>query len=115
MDDPDLGAASLDDDAIGVGGDVGGSGLGAGLEDLPDNDEGEVAPRHQPVPDHQGASSSVVPADRGGMQKPRAAPFMFANRPKKSKSSAAATKPDVAAAKATRFCKVVKEPHIVSV
>ena len=114
MDDPDLGAAALDDDAVGGGGEAGGSGLGAGLEDWPDNDEGEVAPRHQPASDQQGASSSVAPAARHGVQKRRAAPILFGSRSKKPKGSVVVTKRNEAAAKATCFRKVVKDPQMVS-
>ena len=114
VDDPDLGAAALDNDATRGGGDAGGSGLGAGLEDWLDNDEGEVAPRRQPASDQQGVSASAALAARGGAQKRWAAPPMFGSRPKKPKSSAAATKRKEAAAKATRFRKVVKEPQMVS-
>ena len=45
VDDPDLGAAAMEDDAAGEGGDTGGSGLGAGFEDWPDDDEAEVIAR----------------------------------------------------------------------
>ena len=48
MDDPDLGAAALEDDTEGGGGEAGGSRLGASLEDWPDDDAGEVAPRPAP-------------------------------------------------------------------
>ena len=114
LDDPDLGAAALDNDAVGGGGEAGGSGFGASFEDWPDDDEAEVVPRRQPVSDHQGAGSSVAPAARGGAQKRRAAPILFDSRPKKPKGTAAATKRDEAAAKAARFRKVVKQPQSVS-
>ena len=48
MDNPDLGAATLEDNAEGGGGTVGGSGLGTGLEDWPYDDAGEVVPCRQP-------------------------------------------------------------------
>ena len=50
-DDPDLGAAALDDDIEGGGGEAGGSGLGASFDDWPDDDEAEVVPRRQPASD----------------------------------------------------------------
>ena len=45
LDDPDLRAAALDDAAVGGGGEAGGSGLTAGFEDWPDDDEAEAIPR----------------------------------------------------------------------
>ena len=114
LDDPDLGAAALDDNTAGEGGEAGGSGLGASFDDWPDDDEAEVVPRCQPAFDHHGAGSFAAPAVRGGAQKCRAAPSLFGSRPKKPKSAAAATKRDEAAAKAARFRKVVKQPQMVS-
>ena len=113
-DDPDLGAAAMEDAIVGESDGAGGAGLKAGFEDWSDDAEVEVAPRRQPAPDHQGAGSSVVPAARGGAQKHRAASTFFGSRPKKSKASTAATKRDEAAAKAARFRKAVKQPHAIS-
>ena len=113
MDDPDLGVAALDDNTVGVGGEAGGSGLGASFDDCPDDDEAEGVPRGQPASDH-GAGSSAAPAVRGGAQKRRAAPSLFGSRLKKPKSAAVATKRDEAAAKAAHFRKVVKQPQMVS-
>ena len=45
LDDPDLGAAALDDDAVGGGGNAGASGLTAGFEEWPDDDKAEPIPR----------------------------------------------------------------------
>ena len=45
LDDPDLGAAALDDNTMVGGGEAGGSGLGASFDDWPDDDEAEVVPR----------------------------------------------------------------------
>ena len=94
VDDLDLGAAALDDGDMGGGGNAGGSRLEASLEHWSDDDEGEVAPCHQTASDQQGTSLSAVPAVRGGAQKRWAASSMFGSRPKKPKSSAAATKRD---------------------
>ena len=55
-----------------------------------------------------------MPVDRAGAQKRRAAPILFGSRTKKPKGLIAVTKQDEAAAKATRFRKVVKEPQMVS-
>ena len=114
IDDPDLGAAAMEDAIVGEGDEAGGVGLTAGFEDRPDDAEVEVAPHRQPAPDHQGAGSSAVPAARGGAQKRRAASTFFGSRPKKSKASTAATKRDEAAVKAACFCKVVKQPQAIS-
>nr|XP_040246093.1 myristoylated alanine-rich C-kinase substrate-like [Aegilops tauschii subsp. strangulata] len=56
MDDPDLGAAALEDDAEGGGGEAGGSGLGASLEDWPDDDAGKSAPLNL----EKSAAASIV-------------------------------------------------------
>ena len=45
VDDPNLGAATMEDDVAGEGGEAGGSGLGTGFEDWPDDDKAEVIPR----------------------------------------------------------------------
>ena len=112
-DDPDLGAAALEDDVVGGGGELGGSGLSATFEDWPDDDEAEPIPRCQPASDHQGAGSSAGPAARGGARKHWAVPTLFGSRPKKPKGTAAATKQDEAATKAARFRKAVKQPQAV--
>ena len=114
VDDPDLGAAAMEDDFAGEGGDAGGSGLGAGFEDWPDDGEAEVIARRRPAPEHHGAGPSAGPTAQGGAQKRRAASTHFGSRPKKPKSTAAATKRDEAVAKAARFRKVVKQPQAVS-
>ena len=110
-DDPDLGAAAMED---AEGNEVGGVRLGAGLEDWADDDEVEAVPHRQPAPDHQGAGPSAAPAARGGAQKRRAVSTYFGSRPKKPKGSTAATKREEAAVKAARFRKAVKQPHAVS-
>ena len=113
VDDPDLGAAALEDDAEGGSGAAGGPRLGASLEDWPDDDE-EVAPRHQPGAGQPGASSASMPDSQGGAKKRRAGTGLFGSRPKKPKGLAAVTKRDEAAAKANRFRKVVKTPQLIS-
>ena len=113
VDDPDLGAAAMEDAVVGDSAEPGGSRFTASFEDWPDEFEAEVAPRRQPAADQQGAGSSVAPA-AGGAQKRRAALGLFGSRPKKSKPSTAATKRDEAAAKAARFRKAVKQPQAVS-
>ena len=113
IDDPDLGAAALEDDAEGGGGAAGGPRLGASLEDWPDDDN-EVVPRHQPGAGQPGAGSSAPPDAQGGGKKRRAETSLFGSRLKKPKGSAAATKRDEAATKVARFRKVVKQPQAFS-
>ena len=108
VDDPDLGAAAMEDAVVGDDAEPGGSRLTVSFEDWPDDAEAEVAPRRQPAADHQGAGSSIAPAAG------RATSGLFGSRPKKSKASTAATKRDEAAAKAARFRKAVKQPQAVS-
>ena len=107
VDDPDLGAAAMEDAVMGDSAEPGGSRFTASFEDWLDDFEAEAAPRRQPAADQQGAGSSVAPAAGGGAQNRRAALGLFGSRPKKSKASAAATKRDEAAAKAARFRKAV--------
>ena len=114
VDDPDLGAAAMEDAVVGDDAEPGGSRLTASFEDWPDDAEAEVAPRRQPAADHQGAGSSIAPAAGGGAQKCRAASGLFGSRPKKSKAFTTATKQDEPAAKAARFRKAVKQPQAVS-
>ena len=109
VDDPDLGAAALEDDTEGGGGPW----PGASLEYRPDDDE-EVAPRPRPGASHPGAGSSAAPGSPGCGKKRRAVPTLFGSRPKKPMGSAAATRRDEAAAKANRFRKEVKKPPLVS-
>nr|XP_040245537.1 serine/arginine repetitive matrix protein 1-like [Aegilops tauschii subsp. strangulata] len=69
VDDPDLGAATMEvDDATGGDGGAGGSG-GGGLEDWPDDDEEENEPRRTHGADKAGASSSAAPTAPGGAPK----------------------------------------------
>ena len=104
----------MEDDAKGGGGEAGGSRLGARLEDWPDDDAGEVAPRHQPGAGQPGTSSSAAPDAQGSAKKRRDAPSLLVSWPKKPKGSAAVTKKDEAASKAIRFHKEVKKPQLVS-
>ena len=58
LDDPDLGASALDDDAVGGGGETGGSGFTAGFDDWPDDDEADPIPRRQQATNPQGVDPS---------------------------------------------------------
>ena len=104
----------MEDAVVGDDAEPGGTRLTASFEDWPDDGEAKVVPRCQPAPDHQGGGPSTAPAARGGTQKRRATSTHFGSRPKKPKSTAAATKWDEAAAKAAHFRKTVKQPQMVS-
>ena len=115
VDDPDLGAAAMESDAEGGGGEAGGSRPTTTFADWLDDDaEGEVAPHHRPGASQPGAGSSAAPGAPGGGKKHRAMPTLFGSRPRKPKGSAAATRRDEAVAKAIRFRKEVKKPPLVS-
>ena len=116
VDDPDLGAVALEDDAEGGGGTAGDFRPSATFADWPKDDaEGGVAPRHRLGASQPGAGSSSVLGAPGGGKKCRDAPTLFGSQPKKPKGSAAATRRDEAAAKAIRFRKKVKKLSLVSV
>ena len=69
VDDPDLGAAALEDDATcGVYG-VGGSEEGGGMETWPDDFEEEDAPRHMRGADKVVVGSSAAPSAQAGTRK----------------------------------------------
>ena len=115
VDDPDLGAAALEDDAEGGGGTAGDFRPSTTFADWPeDNAKREVAPRHRPGASQPGAGSAAAPGGPGGGKKRRAVPTLFGSRPKKPKGSAAATRRDEAATKAICFRKEVKKPPLVS-
>ena len=104
VDDPDLGAATMEEDIAGEGARQ--AALGSG----PPSRIGRMMPR----PKLFRAGPSAAPAPHGGTQKRRAASTHFGSRPKKPKSTAAATKRDEAATKAARFRKAVKQPQAIS-
>ena len=114
VDDPDLGAAAMEDAVVGDNAEPGGTGLNSGFKDcrmMPKSKSPRVASRRLK---NQGAGSSTAPVVSGGAQKRRAASILFGSRPKKSNASTTATKRDEAAAKAARFRKAVKQPQAVS-
>ena len=49
VDDPDLGAAAMEDAVVGDDAEPGGTGLTASFEDWPDDAEAKVAPHRQPT------------------------------------------------------------------
>ena len=108
MDDPDLGAATLEDDGTGGGGGTGRSG-GGSVETWLDDEEELEARRPRGV-DKAGASSSAAP---GGAQKCRAAVPLFESRPKKLKNPTTTTKRREAAINAAQFQWALKQPPVV--
>nr|XP_020156367.1 M protein, serotype 24-like [Aegilops tauschii subsp. strangulata] len=93
---------SEEDDA--TGGDGGGAGgsLGGGLGDWPDDDEEDNEPRRTNGADRAGASSSAAPTAAAGTSKRRAETGLCGSGPKKPRNSAATTKRQEAAAKASQ-------------
>src|SRR3954469_19150712 len=96
------------------GGEEGGLRPSATFADWPVDDDGEVAPRHQPRAGHHGASSSAALGVLGGARKRRARPSSLGGREKKFKGAAAATKREEAVARAHRIRKEVKKPPLSS-
>ena len=114
VDDPDLGAAALEDDAIGGGDGAGGSKDGGGLETWPDDDDEEDEPRHARGAGKANVGPSAELAARGGTRKCKQGVVLFGSVPKKTKNPTAATKRKEAVAKATKFQKLPKVPPMVS-
>ena len=69
VDDPDLGAAALANDATGGGDGAGGSEEGGGMESWPDNDEEEDESRPARSTANTGVGPSDGPSTRGGKRK----------------------------------------------
>ena len=98
LDDPDLGAAALVDDATGGGGrtdggsGAGGSEGGGGVEAWPNNDEDEDEPRHAQSSATTGVGPSSGPPAQGGKHKRKQGATLFGSAPKKPKNPAAATR-----------------------
>ena len=114
MDDPDLGAAALEDDTVSGGNGAGGSEDGGGMETWPDDDDDEDEPRPARGAANTGAGPSTGLAAQGGKHKRKQGTALFGSAPKKPKNSAAATRRKEAAAKAAKFQKLPKAPPMVS-
>ena len=114
VDDPDLGAAALEDDAIGGGDRSGGSEGGGGIETWPDDDDEEDEPRPTRGAGKADAGPSAEPTARGGTRKRKQGVVLFGSAPKKAKNPTAATRRKEAAAKAAKFQKLPKAPPMVS-
>ena len=114
MDDPDLGAAALEDDTTGGVYGAGGSEEGGGVETWPDDFEEEDAPRHMRGADKVVVGSSAAPSAQAGTRKRKQGTALFGSLPKKAKNPTAATRRKEAAAKAAKFQKLPKAPPMVS-
>ena len=112
VDDPDLGAAALEDTATGGVYEAGGSEEG-GIETWPDEEEEEEEPRPARAAGRSDAGPSVEPTARGGTRKRKQGAILFGNTPKKAKNPAAATRRKEATAKAAKYQKLPKVPSMV--
>jgi len=92
LDDPDLGAAALADNATGGGGGAGGSEAGGGVETWPDDDEDEDEPHPARSSATTGAGPSSGPSARGSKRKRKQGAALFGSTLKKPKNPAAVTR-----------------------
>ena len=113
MDDPDLGAAAMEDTATGSVYEGGGSEEG-GIETWPDDDEEEEEPRPAGGAGRADAGPSAEPTARGGTPKRKQGTAFFSSVSKKAKNPTAATRRKEAAAKAAKYQKLPKAPPMVS-
>nr|XP_020160304.1 max-binding protein MNT-like [Aegilops tauschii subsp. strangulata] len=109
VDDPDLGAASLEDDATGGVYGAGGSEEGGGVETWPDDfEEEEDEPRPSRGTSKADAGPFAEPTARGSTRKRKQGAALFGSAPKKAKTPTAATR-----RKAAKFQKLPKAPPMV--
>ena len=113
VDDPDLGAAALEDTATGGVYGARGSEEG-GIETWPYNDNEEDDPRPSRGAGKADAGPSAEPTARGGTRKRKQGTVLFGSAPKKAKNPTAATRQKEAAVKVAKFQKLPKEPPMVS-
>ena len=112
VDDPDLGAAAVEDTATGGVYEAGGSEEG-GIETWPDDDEEEEEPRPMRGAGKADAGPSIEPTTRGETCKSKQDVVLFGSAPKKPKNPTAATRRKEAAAKAPKYQKLPKAPPMV--
>ena len=91
-DDPNLGAAALEDDAIGGGNGAGASKDVGGIKTWPDDDEDEDKPRHARGAGKADVGPSTELAAQGGTCKRKQGDALFRSVPKKTKNPTATTK-----------------------
>ena len=115
MDDPDLGAAALEDDATGGVYRADASEEGGGVETWPDDfEEEEDEPRPSRGAGKADVGPSAEPNARGGTRKRKQGTALFGSVPKKAKNTTAVTRRKEATAKAAKFQKLPKAPPMVS-
>ena len=114
VDNPDLGAATLEDDATGGVYGASGSKEGSGVETWPGDFEEEDEPRPSRGAGKADAGPFAEPTARGGTRKRKQGAALFGSAPKKAKNPTAATRRKEAAAKAAKFQKLPKVPPMVS-
>ena len=113
VDDPDLGAAALEDTATGGIYGAGGSEEG-GIETWPDDDDEEDELRPSRGAGKTDAGPFTEPTARGGTRKRKQGADLFGSLPKKTKNPTGATRQKEAAAKAAKYHKLPKAPPMVS-
>ena len=113
VDDPDLGAAALEDTATGGVYGAGGS-EELGIDTWPDDDDDKDEPRPSRCAGKADAGPSAEPTARGGMRKRKQGAALFGSAPKKPKNPSAATKQKEVAMKAAKYQKLPKAPSMVS-
>ena len=91
-DDPDFGAAALEDDTIGGDDGAGASEDVGGIETWPDDDEDEDESRHARGAGNADVGPSAEPAAEGGTCKHKQGAALFGSAPKKTKNPTVATK-----------------------
>nr|XP_020182865.1 actin cytoskeleton-regulatory complex protein PAN1-like [Aegilops tauschii subsp. strangulata] len=114
VDDPDLGAAALEDTAIGGVYGAGGSEEGD-IETWPDDDDEEDKPWPLRGAGKVDAGPSAEPTARGGTRKRKTGAVLFGSVPKKAKNPTAATKRREAAAKAAKAPLSLKKSAAASI
>ena len=102
LDDPDLGAAALADDATGGGG-AGGFEEGGRVETWPKDDDDEDEPRPARSTANTSAGPSTGLPAHGGKRKRKQGTALFGNASKKPKNPAAATRRKETAAKVAKY------------
>ena len=102
VDDPDLGAAALEDTATGGVYGAGGSEEG-GIETWPDDDDEEDELRPSRGAGKTDAGPSAEPTARGSTRKRKQGTVLSGSVPKKAKNPTAATRRKEASAKAAKF------------
>ena len=106
VDDPDLGAAALEDNAIGGGAVAGGSEEGGSIKTWPDDDDKEDEPRPARGAGKADVGPSTEPTARGGTRKRKQGATLFGSAPKKAKNLTAVTRRKEAAATVAKYKKL---------